>query len=66
MIADTLELYRKYTGETFDRIKSFDTMADMWEDRWREYSDLTAVVDDGKEYTFAQLAEDVAQFPHRA
>ena len=63
MIADTLELYRKYTGEaTFNRIKSYDTMADMWEERSREYSDFTAVVDGGKEYTFAQLAEDVARF----
>ena len=63
MKADTLDLYRKYTGDaTFNRIKQFDTMAEMWEERSREYSDLTAVTDDGKNYTFAQLAEDVARF----
>jgi len=29
MIADTLELYRRYTGAAFDRIKHFDDMAEM-------------------------------------
>ncbi len=63
MIADTLDLYRKYTGEeSFARIKRYDTLAQMWEDRSAQYADLIAVEDDGKRYTFAQLAEDVAGF----
>ena len=63
MIANTLESYRKYTGEaTYSRIKRFDTMAQMWEERAREYADLTAVADDGKTYTFRQLDKDVAGY----
>ena len=63
MKADTLELYRTYTGdETFDRIKHYETVAQMWEDRAAEYADLTAIADDGKTYTFRQLQEDVAHF----
>ena len=63
MIANTLELYRAYTGEeTFSRIKPYETLAKMWEERSAEYAGLTAVSDDGKEYTFAALADDVADF----
>ena len=63
MIADTLELYRKYTGdETFNLIKPFDTLTDMWQARSAEYADRVAVEDDGKSYTFAQLADDAARF----
>ena len=37
MKADTLELYRTYTGdETFNRIKHYETVAQMWEDRAAE------------------------------
>ena len=61
MIADTLELYRKYTGEeTFSLAKSYDTMAQMWQERSEEYADRTAVEDNGKSYTFRTLAEDAA------
>ncbi len=63
MIADTLELYRKYTGEeTFSLAKSYDTMAQMWQERSEEYADRTAVEDNGKSYTFRTLAEDAAKF----
>ena len=63
MIANTLEQYRAYTGEeTFSRIKPYETLAKMWEERSAEYAGLTAVSDDGKEYTFAALADDVADF----
>lgn len=63
MIADTLAQYRDYTGEaTFSRIKYFDTLAQMWEARAAEYADLVAIADDGREYTYRQLAEDVARF----
>lgn len=63
MLADTLAFYRRYTGEeTFQRIKHFDTLAQMWEARSAEYADLTALEDDGKKYTFGQLRQDVEQF----
>lgn len=62
MIADTLEIYRRYSGATFDRIKHFDNMAQMWEARSEEYAGLTAIVDSGTAYTYRQLSEDVARF----
>lgn len=62
MIADTLEIYRRYSGASFDRIKHFDNMAQMWEARSEEYAGLTAIVDSGNAYTYRQLAEDVARF----
>lgn len=63
MIADTLDLYRRYTGEeTYARIVRYPTLAAMWEARAREYADLTAIADNGSEYTFAQLSRDVADF----
>ncbi len=62
MIADTLEIYRRYTGAAFDRIKHYDNMAEMWEARSAEYADLTAIADNGSTYTYRQLAEDVARF----
>ena len=63
MKVDTLEAFRRCTGEnTFGRIKHFDSMAQMWEERSAEFADLTAIVDDGKEYTFRQLAQDVAKY----
>lgn len=62
MIADTTELYRKYTGECFNRIKKYKNLSEMWNDRSAQYADKTAIVDNGKSFTFAQLAEDVARF----
>ena len=63
MIADTLDLYRRYTGEkTYARIVRYPTVTDMWEARAKEYADLTAIADNGSEYTYAQLAQDVAAF----
>lgn len=62
MIANTLEQYRNYTGECFSRIKSYDTVAQMWEERSKEYAQLVAIEYDGKSYTYAQLAEDVAKY----
>lgn len=63
MIADTMELYRKYTGEAnLKHIKHFNTLAEMWEERSQEYSDLTAIEDNGNKYTYSQLREDTAKF----
>lgn len=63
MIAETLELYRQYTGEeTFARIKDYPSLAAMWEERAREYAELIAIEDNGERYTFRRLAEDAAAF----
>lgn len=63
MIANTLELYRQYTGEaTFSRIREFETLTEMWEARAAEYAGLTAIADDGKTYTFDTLRRDAARF----
>ena len=63
MYADTIELFRKYMGEkNFQRLKYYDTLSEMWEACSKEYADLTAVEDDGKAYTYRQLAGDVAKF----
>jgi len=63
MKVDTLEIFRRYTGEkTFSRIKHYNSMAQMWEERAVEFADLTAIVDDGKTYTYRQLARDVAAY----
>ena len=60
MIADTLERYRRYTGEeTFSRIRRFDTLAQMWEARSAEYAELIAIEDDGKRYGVAFAGFDV-------
>ncbi len=57
------ENFRKYTdASTFDRIVSFGTVNEMWADRVKEYATLTAIEDDGKKYTYAQLEEDAASF----
>ena len=63
MEVNTLEIYRRYTGEeTFKRIKHYDTLSQMWEERSKEYAELTAVMDNGSSYTYAQLTDDVAKY----
>lgn len=63
MIAETLERYRKYTGEAnWQRIRHYATVTEMWEDRSKEYADRIAIRDNGTDYTFRQLAQDVAAF----
>ncbi len=63
MIADTLELYKKYTGEAnMKEIKEYDTLAEMWKERSEKYADSIAIEDDGKQYTYRRLAEDAAKF----
>ena len=60
---DTRELFRKYTdAETFERIKDYDTVSEMWLDCVKNYADNTALVDNGKSFSFAQLEKDAADF----
>lgn len=57
----TKEVFAKYTDpETFARIKEMDTVAEMWQHCIENYGEKTAIVDDGKSYTFAEVEEDTA------
>lgn len=63
MYADTIDIFRKSMGEeNFQRLKYYNTLSEMWTDRSEEYADLIAIEDDGKKYTYRQLAEDTAKF----
>ncbi len=63
MIADTLELYRRFTGEeTFQKIIHYPSLTDMWEARSKEYSDRIAIEDLDKQYSYQTLSQDVACF----
>ena len=59
----TREVFAKYTTpETFERIKEYETVSEMWENCLKQYPDAVAIEDDGKKYTYAQLEEDAAAF----
>ena len=61
MITQSAEVFAKYTTpETFARIKEYDSVAAMWASCVREYPGDVAIVDEGKEYTFADLDRDAA------
>lgn len=56
-------LFTQYTDkETFDRIKEFSTMPEMWESVTREFALNVAIEDNGSKYTYSQLDEDMAAF----
>lgn len=57
------EIMKKYTdSETFCRIEEFSSVTEMWERRSTEFASCIAICDEGKEYTFSALNEDVAIF----
>ena len=63
MKTDTRERFRKYTdAETFARIVEYDTVPQMWERCLRDYADDTAIVDEGRKYSFRTLEDDAAGF----
>lgn len=60
---DTKEAFRKYTDEaTFNKIKDYETVSEMWLDCVKNYADNIAIVDNGESYSFAQLEKDAADF----
>lgn len=62
MIFETRELFRKYTdADTFERIREFGTVSEMWRNCLAEYADAVAVEDDGNKYTFAAIEADIAR-----
>ncbi len=57
------EIFRKYTDDaTFDRIVDYKTIAAMWEHCANEYSDKIAIIDDGREFSYASINADVAHY----
>ena len=57
------EKFRKYTSpETFEKIVSFASVGEMWKNRSALFADLTAIEDDGKKYTYAELEKDASYF----
>ena len=57
------EKFKKYTSdETFEKIVSFPSITAMWEDRVSTYCDNVAIADNGEEYSFAKLNDDVSAF----
>jgi len=50
------ELVNYYTPkDALVRMKDYDCVSRMLEERLKEYAENVAVIDDGKEYTFAEL-----------
>ncbi len=63
IIKPTADVFKKYTDEqTFAKFINYGTLAKVWEHSAKEYADLVAINDEGAEYTFAKLDEDVANF----
>lgn len=63
MFKTNVEVFRKYTSaEVWEKLRLYASVTEMWENSVKEYADAVAIVDDGKEYTFAQLDADVAAF----
>ncbi len=63
MLTQTKERFRKYTdAETFAKIREYGTVSEMWAHCAAAYAGDTAIVDDGKTYTFTRLENDAAGF----
>lgn len=57
------EIFRKYTDpETFEKIVDYANVTEMWNHSVNTYPDTTAIVDNGKAYTYAELDAMVASF----
>jgi len=54
-------VFAKYTdAETFAKIVEFDSVSEMWARCIENYSELCAISDDGKQYSYAELENDAA------
>jgi len=63
MNTPSAEIFRKYTtDEVFDRIKSYDSVSEMWRSVSVEFADNEAIVDGDRHITFAALEADAAAF----
>ena len=56
-------VFEKYTdAQSFAKIVDFANLTEMWQHCVNTYSDKSAVVDNGVDYTFASLDAEIAQF----
>lgn len=63
MLSPNKEIFRKYGDpEQFDRIVDRDSVSEMWQYSVEQYPDIVAIEDDGKQYTYAAIEEDVSRF----
>lgn len=61
MYTDSKSAFKRFMDdETYEKIKEFDSVSQMWAFCLKEYGERIAVIDDGKEYTFSQLESDAA------
>ena len=57
------KIFAKYTdSETFNKIVDYSSLTDMWESSVKSYADSLAVIDEDKEYTYAELDAEIAAF----
>ena len=62
MKSENREIWRKYTSEeNFGRIRDMESVSEMWRFCAAEYAELTAISDNGTEYSFARLEEEAAR-----
>ena len=60
---DSRELFSHYTDpEEFKRIVEMDSVSEMWLKVSKEFANNIAIVDNGVEYSFAKLDEDMSYF----
>lgn len=63
MVTQSREVFRKYTDDaTFDRIKEYETISEMWQACKTEFANSVAIEDAGVKYTYATLDNDAATF----
>ena len=63
MKTQTAEIWRKYTdADTFSKIRDMDSVSQMWQECASEYADRIAITDNGEEYGYAKIDEEVARF----
>ncbi|MBQ7880083.1 MAG: hypothetical protein IJ317_05485, partial [Clostridia bacterium] len=59
IITVNTNLFAKYTdAETLKKIVKYPNFVTAWERSVQQYASLTAIGDNGNEYTYAQLDED--------
>ena len=61
MKTQSKEVFKKYMSEeSFNGLKSFDSVSAMWADCVTRFENNVAIVDNSVEYTFGKLEEDAA------
>ena len=57
-----MSVFTKYTdAETYAKIVDYASVSEMWKHSVQEYANDSAIVDNGENFTYAQLEEEVAK-----